>query len=112
MVSKPIRFHLDENVDPDVALALRRHSIDVTTSGEMGLLGQTDEVQLEFARKQERVIVTHDTDFLRLASQSSDHWGVAFSQKQARSLGEIIRSLVLIHQVFTPDEMRGWIEYL
>ena len=111
-MSEPLRFHLDENVDPDVALALRRQEIDVTTTREMGLLGQSDEAQLEFACKQRRVIVTHDTDFLRLASQSADHWGVAFCQKNARSLGEIIRSLGLIYQVFTPDQMRGWIEYL
>jgi predicted nuclease of predicted toxin-antitoxin system len=111
-VSDRIRFHLDENVDPDVALALRRQGIDVTTTREMGLLGQPDEVQLAFACEQGRAIVTHDTDFLRLASQSSAHWGVAFCQKNARSLGEIIRSLVLIYEVLSPDEMRGWIEYL
>lgn len=27
-----IRLHLDENVAPDVARALRRHGIDVTTT--------------------------------------------------------------------------------
>ncbi len=104
--------NLDENVDPDVALALRRQGIDVTTTYEMGLLGQPDEVQLAFACEQGRVIVTHDTDFLRLASQSADHWGVAFCKKNARSLGEIIRSLVLISEVLSPDETRGSIEYL
>ena len=42
-MSNRIRFHLDENVDPDVALALGRQGIDVTTTREMGLLGQPDE---------------------------------------------------------------------
>ncbi len=111
-MSNRIQFHLDENVDPDVALALRRHGIDVTTSRDMGLLGQADEVQLAFACEQGRVIVTHDTDFLILASQSTVHWGVAFCQKNSRFLGEIIRSLILIYEVLKPDEMRGWIEYL
>jgi predicted nuclease of predicted toxin-antitoxin system len=111
-VSDRIRFHLDENVDPDVALALRRQGIDVTTTREMGLLGQSDEVQLAFACEQGRMVVTHDTDFLRLASQSAAHWGIAFCKKNARSLGEIIRSLVLIYEVLSPKEMRGWIEYL
>ena len=50
-MSDRIRFHLDENVDPDVALALRRQGIDVTTTREMKLLGQPDEVQLAFARE-------------------------------------------------------------
>ncbi len=43
-MSNRIQFHLDENVDPDVALALRRHGINVTTARDMGLLGQPDEV--------------------------------------------------------------------
>ena len=72
-MSERLRFHLDENVDPDVALALRRQGIDVTVTREMGLLGQPDEVQLAFACQQGRVIVTHDTDFLRLASQNAAH---------------------------------------
>jgi len=80
-VSDRIRFHLDENVDPDVGLALRRRGIDVTMTREMGLLGLSDEAQLAFARNEGRVIVTHDADFLRLASQSSDHWGIAYSKK-------------------------------
>lgn len=107
-----IRFHLDENVDPDVALALRRHSIDVTTTVEMGMLGQTDAVQSAFAYEQGRMIVTHDTDFLRLAIQTTKHYGIAFCQKNIRTIGEIIRSLVLIYEVFTAEEMNGWVEYL
>jgi DNA modification methylase len=62
-----IRFHLDENVDPDVARALRRHGIDVTTTVETGLRTQNDTAQLAFIRQEGRVMVTHDTDFLRIA---------------------------------------------
>ncbi|MBW4689504.1 MAG: DUF5615 family PIN-like protein [Komarekiella atlantica HA4396-MV6] len=111
-MSDRIQFHLDENIDLDIALALRRQGIDVTTTPEMELLGQTDEIQLAFACEQGRVIVTHDTDFLRLASENTDHWGVAFCKKNLSSLGEIIRSLVLIYEALSPNEMRGWIEYL
>jgi hypothetical protein len=31
-MSERIRFHLDEQIDPAIALGLRRHEIDVTTS--------------------------------------------------------------------------------
>jgi len=48
-VNERIRFHLDENIDSDVAKALRRQDIDVTTTSEMGLRGQPDEVQLAIA---------------------------------------------------------------
>lgn len=106
-MSERIRFHLDENVDPDVARALRRQGIDVTTTVEMNLLGQSDEVQFELVLRQKRIIVTHDTDFLRFATQTKEHWGIAFCQKGTRSIGEMIRSLILIHEVFTLEEMKG-----
>lgn len=111
-MSERIRFHLDENVDPDIGLALRRRLINVTTTFEIGMAGQPDTAQLAFVKQQKRVIVTHDTDFLKLASQTSEHCGIAFCKKDVRTIGEIIRSLVLIYEVFTPEEMKSWIEYL
>jgi len=33
-VSERVRFHLDENVDPDIANAIRRHGVDVTRTAE------------------------------------------------------------------------------
>jgi predicted nuclease of predicted toxin-antitoxin system len=110
-VSK-IQFHLDESIDPDVAKALRHHGLNVSTSREAGLLGQSDETQLGFARRQQRVIVTHDPDFLRYASSGIEHCGIAYCHKTALSIGEIIEALILIHEVLTPEEMTGHVEYL
>ena len=38
-----IRFHLDEQVDPEIASQLRRRGIDVTTTVEVGLRTSSDE---------------------------------------------------------------------
>lgn len=107
-----IRFHLDENVDPDIALALRQHGIDVTTTLEVGLRTQSDLAQLDFARRERRVLVTHDTDFLRIASEMPDHQGIVYCAKNARSIGEIIRSLILIFEVLEQAELEGQVEYI
>jgi predicted nuclease of predicted toxin-antitoxin system len=107
-----IRLHLDENVDTDVALALRRHGIDVTTTQEVGLRTQSDSAQLDFIRGERRVLMTHDTDFLQIAGATSDHPGIVYCGKAARSIGEIIRGLILIYEVLTPEEMRGQVEFL
>lgn len=107
-----IRLHLDENVDPDVARALRRHGIDVSTTQEIGLRTESDAAQLDFMRREDRVIVTHDTDFLRIAGATSDHPGIVYCDKTARSIGEIIRSLILIYEVLARDDMRGKVEFL
>ena len=111
-MSDRIRLHLDEPVDPDIALAARKHGIDVTTTQEAGLRTLRDEEQLAFARREGRVLVTHDTDFLRFASRTIDHPGIVYCHKTARSVGEIVRGLILIYEVLTPDEMAGRVEYL
>jgi Domain of unknown function (DUF5615) len=38
----PIRFHLDEHINPAIANALRRRGIDVTTTADVGLQGTMD----------------------------------------------------------------------
>lgn len=106
-----IRFHLDEHVDPAVAMALRRAGIDVTTTVDAGLRTASDKDHVEFARVEERVIVTRDPDFIRLAVRTGDHAGIAFYTAR-QSLGEIIEGLILIYEVLTPDEIDGHVEYL
>jgi predicted nuclease of predicted toxin-antitoxin system len=107
-----IRFHFDEHVDPDIARALQQHGIDVSTTVEVGLRTGTDPAQLAFAQREGRVLVTHDADFLRLAAQGVDHPGIAYCHKSARSIGEIIRNLILIHEVLMPEEIAGRVQYL
>lgn len=106
-----IRFHLDEHIDPAVAIALRRAGINVTTTNEVGLRTKDDMAQLNFARDEVRVMVTRDQDFLALVSGATKHPGVAF-YTASKSLREIIERLILIFEVMTPDEMSGHIEYL
>lgn len=111
-MAERIKFHLDEQVDPDVARALRTHGIDVTTTVESGLRTATDAAQLEYARSTGRVLVTHDADFLRLASESASHAGIAYCRQNKRTLGEIVRTLVLIYELMLPDEIAGQVEFL
>ncbi len=107
-----IRFHLDEQFDPEIASQLRRRGIDVTTTVEVGLRTSRDEFQLDFIRQQKRVIFTHDKDFLIIASRTSDHPGIVYCKQKTRSLGETIEGLVLINEVYLPEEMVGRVEYL
>jgi predicted nuclease of predicted toxin-antitoxin system len=83
-VNERIRFHLDEPVDPVIARTLRQHGVNVTTTAEAGLRGQSDDAQINFARAEGRVIVTHDAEFLRFARENSDHPGIAYCHKTRR----------------------------
>ena len=55
-MTEKIKFHLDENVRNAIANGLTRRGINVTTTPEQSLIGVSDEVQLEFAKSQNRVI--------------------------------------------------------
>jgi predicted nuclease of predicted toxin-antitoxin system len=79
---------------------------------DAGLRTGDDMAHLDFIRREGRVVVTHDTDFLRYASENSDHPGIACCHIGARSVREIIRTLILICEVLTPAEMAGRVEHL
>lgn len=107
-----IRFHLDENVNPDIADALRRHGIDVTTTDEVRLRTRGDPAHWEHAQRESRVIVTHDADFLRLARRDPNHAGVAYCAQRKRTMGEMIRRLTEMHDKRAPDDVAGRVLYL
>ncbi len=107
-----LRFHLDENVDHAIARGLRLHGIDVTDSTTAALLQAEDAAQLAFACTTQRVLVTHDADFLGLARQGIPHAGIAYCHPDALRLGDIIRRLVLLWSVATPEEMQNRLQFL
>jgi hypothetical protein len=59
----------------------------VTTSQELDVLSETDDVQLARAASEERAIVTFNVgDFSRLHKrylvENKDHWGIIFSTQE------------------------------
>ena len=92
---RTIRVHLDENCSHAIAAGLRRRGIDVTTTPEVGLLGAIDQDQLAYCLAECRVMFSYDDDLLRLAASGVEHAGIAYCQQLKRSIGEIVRGLVL-----------------
>ncbi|MGO8899963.1 MAG: DUF5615 family PIN-like protein [Isosphaeraceae bacterium] len=95
-----------------MAAGLRLHRVDVTTAPDAGLLSARDEEHIAYALRTSRVIYTQDEDFLRLSATGVKHPGVAFSAQQTRSIGEIIASLLLIWEVYEPEEMVNRVEFI
>ena len=106
-----MRFHLDENIATAIAEGLRRRGIDVTTTVEANLIGATDASHLEYAIRDQRVIVTQDTDFLRATATSRTHCGIVFITRSNHSFGDIIRHLLLINDSMSESEMYGSVEF-
>jgi len=108
----PIRFHLDEHVDPAIALGLRRRGIDVTTTVDAGLRGASDEDHLSFAIREGRVVFSQDDDFLRLAASGTRHNGVVYNKQGSKSIGQILDFLELLFACMKEEEMRDHVEFL
>lgn len=68
-----MRLLLDESLSARIAVQLTAADHDVLHAGDIDLLGATDDVVLDAAHQQGRVLVTADTDFgaLLALSQSS-----------------------------------------
>jgi predicted nuclease of predicted toxin-antitoxin system len=111
-MTERIRYHLDENVNSAIAQALRRYGIDVTTTVDADLMTASDPAQLGYAAHVDRVIVTHDRDFLAMANSGEAHAGIAYCHSKSRTVGEIVAALKLIYECLTPDKMQNRIEYL
>lgn len=106
-----IKFYLDEHVPRALAEGLRRRGVDVLTVQEAGNSGLSDHEQLNFALEEGRVVVTMDSDFLRLAVQSLPHAGIAYASPR-KSIGDLIGALRLLSDVLTPAEMENHVEFL
>jgi len=109
---RTIRFHLDENCDPAIAHGLRRRGIDATTAADVGLLSADDAGHVAFAKAEGRLIFTQDADFLRIYAAGVEHAGIAFVAQDRLAIGEVIRRLILIWEVYEPLELYGMAEFL
>jgi predicted nuclease of predicted toxin-antitoxin system len=111
-MSKTIRFHLDEHCSHAIASGLRLRGIDVTTTTDLGLIGPTDKAQLAEATRQDRVLVTHDADFIVLHNRAVHHSGVVCCHQNRHSVGEVIRRLVSIWSIHDGSDLTGRLTYL
>ena len=107
-----IKFYADEQVPKAVVQGLRRRGVDVLTVAEAERLGDKDEAQLDFARREGRGLFTQDDDFLRLHAAGVEHSGIVYVHQQQASIGEMIAGLMLIFDVLDSSEMEGHVEFL
>jgi len=108
---QPVKFCVDEHVATAVVKGLRQRGADVLTVLEAGLRGASDVEHLARAQRDGCVLFTQDDDFLRLHAAGVAHAGIVYAP-QGTSVGEVIRGLMLIHQLLEAKDMNGHVEYL
>ncbi|MBX3066548.1 MAG: DUF5615 family PIN-like protein [Anaerolineae bacterium] len=107
-----IRLYFDENVEIAIAEQMQVRGIEVVTVRDLESLGDSDETHLMRATQMGYVLCTYDQDYLRLAAEGVAHMGIVFAVYGRTTIGDWIRGLSLICEVFTAEEMINHIEYL
>ena len=113
-----ISLFLDEDsMDKALVLALRARGIDVVTALDADMIAKSDEQQLDYATRENRVLCSFNvSDFFRIHSSYLDsgiaHAGIIVSRQQQYSVGEIMRRLLRLISELTPAEMRNRMEFL
>ena len=106
-----IKFYMDEHVAKAVTEGLRRRGVDLVTMQELGLHSANDRQHLERAVQEGRVVVTQDTDFLRLHAAGVSHQGIVYASQQT-PVPQMLRGLMLIHDVLSSEDMIRHVEFL
>lgn len=108
-----IQIYADEDVNLAIVEGLKRRGIHAYSCLDFGNKGLSDTQQLEFALKKHFVILTHDTDFLRLVhTEGLLHSGIIFVSQTKMSVGEVIRSIEYLVSIFQLEDMENHIEFL
>jgi predicted nuclease of predicted toxin-antitoxin system len=108
-----MKIYADENIECSIIEGLRRRKIEVFSAKELGYSGKPDEFHIKKASEIKAVILTHDIDFLRMASSPEiNHNGIIFSHSKDISIGQCIRGVELITNILTDKDMENHIEFL
>lgn len=97
-----MKFLADEHIDLPAVKALKRLSIDIISIQEAHMGSYADEEILDYGNKNERVIITKDSDFLRLHSKGIKHTGIIFLTSHLNTSGlikEIQKVLIIFEKL-------------
>ena len=106
-----IRIYSDEHVGNAIVNGLRRRGVDVLTFREADLVSASDDEHLRRAHAEGRVMLTQDEDFAQMHAEGFEHSGIIIIPPR-RTIGQIIKGVFLIYEVFDSEEMMGHIEYV
>jgi predicted nuclease of predicted toxin-antitoxin system len=98
-----VKFHLDEDLAPAIAVALRKQAVDTVSAHEVGRIGLGDAEQLAFVGNQGRCLVSANArDFARLGRDAIDqgrrHAGIVLCPPRihTQNVGIVVKALLEI----------------
>ena len=113
-----IRLYIDEDAMSRALIrGLRSRGIDVTTTLDEGMVGQSDQAQLEYAAATGRVFFTFNIgDFCRLhkayLAHRNSHSGIVVVYRQRYTVGEQLRRLLKLADAKSAEDITNQLVFL
>jgi len=113
-----IRLYFDEDAQRgSLTGSLRLRGVNVQTTNEAGMVGKSDEEQLEYATSVGRVIYSFNVrDFNALHTEwlikEKSHGSIILAPQLRYSIGERMRRLLVIVSSLSAEQMQNRIEFL
>ena len=109
-------FYFDEDVSVIVAKIIRSHGFRVICASEVKRCGKTDEEQLQYAAKNNHILVTHNIrGFITIhrdsLKRSSPHSGIILAARK-RDNYEFARRLLALLQEIKPCGLDNQLRYI
>ena len=107
---------MDHHVHGAITEGLRQRDVDVITAHEDHAADLDDEKLLARASQLGRVLFSQDVDLLVITEQwlqtNREFSGLIYAHQLSITIGQAIRDLTLMAQVFEPENIRNRVEFL
>lgn len=109
------RLYLDECVEKNVVRGLQSMGIDVESAHTLNRRSDDDLSQLVFAAREERTLLTYDTDFLAESAlflgTGQHHSGILLTPAST-DIGRLLRSVRFSLEQWKPEDLRDQVRWL
>ena len=100
-----LKFFTDENTVKAIAVELRNKGVDIVRNVKIGMMSDPDDELLDYAIKNNRIVITEDDDFLRhnkaRLEAGLEHPGIFFLNPHVRGkkgIGTVVRFVLEAHR--------------
>ena len=94
-----MKFLADEHIELSIVTGLKLIGIDAISVNEAGKRQSDDEEILRYAKENDRVIITRDSDFIKLHKKGAEHAGIVFISKFL-DIGKVIGEIEKVSMLF------------
>ena len=113
-----IRFLADENFNRHIVRGLRRRKpdLDLALAQEVGLTGVDDPTVLDWAARDDRVVLTHDVSTMSQSAYERAGRGQpmpgVFEMSEGIAIGRAIEDILLLAECSLEGEWEGQVRHL